>query len=79
MPRCRSATHSLSVKEDIPSLGLPTASDRHWGGRCIPVMDEVKAEATPREAALVTLPTREAIRALQPERQDTNAILHLTC
>jgi hypothetical protein len=42
-------------------------------------MDEVKAEATPREAALVTLPTREAIRALQPEHQDTNAILHLTC
>jgi hypothetical protein len=28
---------------------------------------------------LLTLPTPEAIRALQDESKDTNAILHVTC
>jgi hypothetical protein len=28
---------------------------------------------------LVVLPTREAIGALEGDRADTNAILHLTC
>ena len=32
-----------------------------------------------REVALVTVPTREAIRVLQAEPKDTNAILHVTC
>ena len=41
-----------------------------------PVMDEVKAWAARREVALVTVPTREAIRALQDEPKRMNAILH---
>ena len=45
----------------------------------LPVMDEVKQEAARREVALLTVPTREAIRALQAEPKDTNAILHVTC
>jgi hypothetical protein len=68
----------LSVEEDIP-----------WDCRCLvvgtgaegalPVMDEVKAEAGRRGVALVTTPTREAIRELQAEPKSTNAILHVTC
>jgi hypothetical protein len=42
-------------------------------------MDEVRSEAARREVALVTLPTREAVRALREEPKRTNAILHLTC
>ena len=68
----------LSVKEDIPwdcrQLVVGTGADG-----ALPVMDEVKAEAARREVALVTVPTREAIRALQEEHKGTNAILHLTC
>ncbi|MGA9161176.1 MAG: MTH938/NDUFAF3 family protein [Actinomycetota bacterium] len=52
----------LSVKEDIPwdcrQLVVGTGADG-----ALPVMDEVKAEAARREVALVTVPTREAIRA----------------
>jgi hypothetical protein len=45
----------------------------------LPVMDEVKQEADRRQVELFTVPTREAIRALQAEPTDTNAILHVTC
>jgi hypothetical protein len=68
----------LSVEEEIP-----------WGCRrlvigtgasgALPVMDEVKQEAARREIPLLTLPTPEAIRALEAEPKDTNAILHVTC
>jgi hypothetical protein len=42
-------------------------------------MDEVKREAARREVELLIVPTSEAIRALQAEPKDTNAILHVTC
>jgi hypothetical protein len=42
-------------------------------------MEEVKQEAARREVALLTVPTREAIRALETEPKNTNAILHVTC
>lgn len=42
-------------------------------------MDEVKREAARREVQLLTVPTTEAIRALQAEPKETNAILHVTC
>jgi hypothetical protein len=68
----------LSVEEDIP-----------WGCRrlvvgtgasgALPVMDEVTAEAARREVTLVTVPTPEAIRVLEDDPEDTNAILHVTC
>jgi hypothetical protein len=68
----------LSLKEDIPwdcrRLVVGTGADG-----ALPVMDEVKSEAARREVALVTLPTREAVRALREEPKSTNAILHLTC
>ena len=45
----------------------------------LPVMDEVKKEAARRRVAFMTVPTSEAIRALEAEHQGTNAILHVTC
>jgi hypothetical protein len=68
----------LSVDEDIPwrcrRLVVGTGADG-----ALPVMDEVKEEAARREVQLLTLPTREAIRALKTESKGTNAILHVTC
>jgi hypothetical protein len=68
----------LSMKENIPwdcrRLVVGTGADG-----ALPVMDEVKREAARREVALVTVPTREAIRVLQAEPKHTNAILHVTC
>jgi hypothetical protein len=68
----------LSIEENIPwdcrRLVVGTGADG-----APPVMDEVKQEAARREVALLTVPTREAIRALKAEPKDTNAILHVTC
>ena len=68
----------LSLKENIPwdcrRLMVGTGADG-----ALPVMDEVKQEAARRGVELLTVPTAEAIRALQDEPKDTNAILHVTC
>jgi hypothetical protein len=68
----------LSIEEDIPwdcrRLVVGTGA-----GGALPVMDEVTAEAARRDVTLVTVPTREAIRVLDAEPDDTNAILHVTC
>jgi hypothetical protein len=68
----------LSIDEDIPwdcqRLVVGTGADG-----ALPVMDEVKQEAARREVALLTVSTRKAIRTLQAEPKDTNAILHVTC
>ena len=68
----------LSIEEDIPwdcqRLVVGTGADG-----ALPVMDEVKQEAARRQVALLTASTREAIRTLQAEPKDTNAILHVTC
>ena len=68
----------LSVEEDIPwdcrRLVVGTGADG-----ALPVMDEVTAEAARRRVTLVTAPTGEAIRVLEAEPGDTNAILHVTC
>jgi hypothetical protein len=68
----------LSVEEDIPwncrRLVVGTGAEG-----ALPVMDQVKRAAERRKVELLTLPTPEAIRALQDESKDTNAILHVTC
>jgi hypothetical protein len=67
----------LSVEEDIPwkcrRLVIGT------GAGALPVMEEVKKEARRREIELTIVPTVEAIKALQENPADTNAILHVTC
>jgi hypothetical protein len=42
-------------------------------------MEEVKREAKRRSVELLILPTREATDELNKNREDTNAILHVTC
>jgi hypothetical protein len=68
----------LSVEENIPwdcrRLVVGTGADG-----ALPVMDEVKREATHRRVELLIVPTPEAIRALQANPKDANAILHVTC
>lgn len=68
----------LSVEEDIPwdCHRLVIGTGAHGA---LPVMDEVKQEAARREVTLLTVPTSEAIRALEADPKDTNAILHVTC
>ncbi|MBA3431307.1 MAG: hypothetical protein H0U16_07490 [Actinobacteria bacterium] len=68
----------LSVKEHIPwDCGRLVVGTGAHGA--LPVMDEVKQEAARREVELLTVPTSEAIRVLEAEPKDTNAILHVTC
>jgi hypothetical protein len=68
----------LSVEEAIPwdcrRLVIGTGFDG-----ALPVMDEVRHEAERREVELLVAPTPEAIRVLEGDHADTNAILHLTC
>jgi hypothetical protein len=67
----------LSVEERIPwkcrSLVIGT------GTGALPVMDDVKQEAQRRKIKLRIIPTAKAIELLKVARQDTNAILHVTC
>jgi hypothetical protein len=67
----------LSVKEKIPwkcrRLVIGT------GTGALPVMKQVKQEATRRKIKLVVLPTVQAIKALKENPDETNAILHVTC
>ena len=67
----------LSIEEEIPwkcrQLVIGT------GTGALPVMEEVKREAHRRKIRLTMLPTTEAIRALQENPEETNAVLHVTC
>ncbi len=67
----------LSMKEDIPwkcrRLVIGTGTGR------LPVMEEVKHEATRRHIKLVILPTAEAVAELKERPDQVNAVLHVTC
>ena len=45
----------------------------------LPVMDEVRSEASKRGVELVVLPTAQAIEVLNSRSEETNAVLHITC
>jgi hypothetical protein len=68
----------LSIEEKIPwkcrKLVVGTGAYSR-----LPVMGEVEREAQRRKIKLLVLPTVEAIKALQENPEDTNAILHVTC
>jgi hypothetical protein len=67
----------LSVEEEIPwkcrRLVIGT------GTGALPVMKEVKREATRRKIKLLIFPTAEAIKVLEKASDETNAVLHVTC
>jgi len=68
----------LSIEEKIPwncrRLVVGTGS---YGS--LPVMKGVKREAKRRKIELIIATTPEAIETLRSDRNDTNAILHVTC
>jgi hypothetical protein len=68
----------LSLKEKIPWQCQRLVVGTGAYGR-LPVMEKVKREAERRKVELVIAPTAKAIRALQQNPKDTNAILHVTC
>jgi hypothetical protein len=67
----------LSVEEELPwkcrRLVIGT------GTGALPVMKEVKQEATRRKIKLLVLPTADAIEVLRKASGKTNAVLHVTC
>jgi hypothetical protein len=68
----------LSLEETIPWHCRRLVVGTGAGG-ALPVMDGIKQEAAHRKVELLTVPTSEAIRLVQAEPKDTNAILHVTC
>ena len=75
--RARFGHTPISIDENIPwkcrRLVIGT------GTGALPVMEQVKREAHGRNIELVIQPTAEAIKTLQENPDETNAILHLTC
>jgi hypothetical protein len=49
------------------------------GTGALPVMKEVKQEATRCKTKLLVLPTAQSIKTLKQNPNETNAILHVTC
>jgi len=68
----------VSIEEKLPwkCRRLVIGTGRYGS---LPVMDEVKREASQRKIDLVTVPTDEAIELLGRNPKDTNALLHVTC
>jgi len=75
--RARFGHTPISIDEDIPwkcrRLVIGT------GTGALPIMEQVEREAHDRNIELVIQPTAEAIKTLQENPDETNAILHLTC
>ena len=68
----------LSVDEKIPWKCRRLVVGTGANGK-LPVMEELKLEAERRKIELLIFPTGQAIETLKQNRDDTNAILHVTC
>src|SRR6266851_5520217 len=68
----------LSVEENIPWKCRQLVIGSGAYGR-LPVMQEVRRETERLKIKLLVLPTAEAIKVLEQDLKDTNAILHVTC
>jgi hypothetical protein len=68
----------LSVEENIPWKCRQLIIGSGAYGR-LPVMQEVRRQAERLKIKLLVLRTAEAIKVLEQELKDTNAILHVTC
>jgi len=69
---------ALSVEENIPWNCSQRVVGTGAYGR-LPVMQEVRDKAARKKIKLLILPTVEAMETLNRHRNDTNAILHVTC
>lgn len=49
------------------------------GTGALPVMEDLKPEAKRRNIQLLILPTVQAIKVLERDAAETNAVLHVTC
>jgi hypothetical protein len=52
---------------------------QHLTTETLPVMKEVKLAAAYRKIELLIFPTAQAIKVLEQDRDETNAVLHVTC
>src|SRR5271157_4494285 len=87
--RKRKKKASKELRSDFGHTPLSLAENIPWNCRCLvvgtgadgalPVMDEVRNEASRRGVELVVVPTEQAIELLNRQTQDTNAVLHITC
>jgi hypothetical protein len=68
----------VSLEEKIPWSCKRLVIGTGMNGR-LPVMEEVLTEADRRGVQIIQCPTREAVRILEGDAPDTNAILHVTC
>ena len=68
----------LSAGEDIPWSCTRLVIGTGAAGS-LPVMSDVHEEARRRQVELMVVPTEEALRVLQSDLPETNAILHVTC
>jgi hypothetical protein len=68
----------LSVEENIPWKCRQLVIGNGAYGQ-LPVMQEVQREAKRLGIKLLVLPTAEAIKVLEQDLKDTNAVLHVTC
>ena len=68
----------LSTEEDIPWKCRRLVVGTGAYGR-LPVTKEVKREAKRRKVELLVVPTLDAIKAVEKDADETNAILHVTC
>jgi len=84
--RKRKKKPSKKFRDEFGHTPLSIEEEIHWkcrrlviGTGALPVMEEVKREAQQRKIDLAILPTAEAIKTLQENFAETNAILHVTC
>ena len=80
---------SKELRNEFGHTPLSLAENIPWNCRCLvvgtgasgalPVMDEVRSEASRRGVELVVVPTEQAIAVLNSKPESTNAVLHITC
>jgi len=68
----------LSIEESIPWKCRRLVIGTGAYGQ-LPVMEEVKREAQRRGVELIIQPTARAIKVVEKDPAQTNAILHITC
>jgi hypothetical protein len=80
---------SKELRNEFGHTPLSLAEKIPWDCRCLvvgtgangalPVMGEVRTEASRRGVKLVVVPTEQAIELLNKQPEGTNGVLHITC